>query len=177
MNGMLIRASTLLIFIASLLLASCTQIPVAVKQEWSGRFSATSIFKGDKDRHSGTFRLTDTDGVYQLTLRGPLGVTAATLTEAPNGSTLVISNEEPIFANSSEQLLERVIGTPLSLRELADYLSNNSMANALEKKLSGDGLQTQVERDGERIRRITIHSAETPTTPEVSLILLPSNPK
>ncbi|WP_308513777.1 lipoprotein insertase outer membrane protein LolB [uncultured Turicimonas sp.] len=162
---------------AMLVLAGCSTPSIqksAAIEEWHGRFSITLLKDGKADRNSGTFLLTSSAEQKELILKGPLGANAATLTENSDGAVLAISNEEPIKARRSQEITERVIGAPLDLTDLVDWLSAKKDAQQSEKELAASGWELTAERNSEnKLTRIMMKRQESYRTPAVTLILLP----
>lgn len=166
-----------LLIVLSLILAGCSAPSiqeVSDVEEWHGRFSITLLKNGKADRNSGTFLITSTPGQKELILKGPLGANVATLTETSGGAVLTISNEEPIKADRSRDITQRVIGAPLDLTDLVDWLSAKKKAENSEKQLAASGWDLSAQRNSEnKLTRIVMKKKESYNAPAVTLILLP----
>ncbi len=156
------------------LVVGCSTTTQRFEQEWSGKFSVSSIFQGKAERDSGTFVLSRGDGNLELVLKGPLGAVAAIVEESPSGATLRVPNEEPVTANTSSQLALRLIGVPVGLQDIARWLETGvPRAGELERR----GWKVTLEKQDELLKKVTVEREESPSSPYVKLILLPSQTK
>lgn len=114
---------------AALLLAACTEFPAlpdassklgpplaSVSAE--GRIS---LRQGERRDHL-RFRWEHAPGRDVVLLMSPLGQGLAELTRDKDGARLTQPNQAPIVADTLPQLAQRVLGAPLPLEAMADWL-------------------------------------------------------
>ncbi len=160
--------------ILAVTIAGCSTFQHRSDQEWTGKFSVSSVFQGKAERDSGTFVLSRNKGDLELVLKGPLGAVAAIVEETSSGATLKIPNEEPITAKTSSQLALRLIGVPVGLQDIARWLETGSpRAEELERR----GWKVALEKQDKQLQKISVEREESPYSPYVKLILLPSQTK
>ncbi len=168
------RFLRLVVTILVVAIAGCSAFQHRSDQEWTGKFSVSSVFQGKAERDSGTFVLSRNKGDLELVLKGPLGAAAAIVEETPSGATLKIPNEEPITAKTSSQLAQRLIGVPVGLQDIARWLETGvPRAEELERR----GWKVVLEKQDNQLKNVTVEREESPYSPYVKLILLPSQTK
>ncbi len=173
----MILVRKVLILVATFLvvtIAGCSAFQHRSDQEWTGKFSVSSVFQGKAERDSGTFVLSRNKDTLELVLKGPLGAVAAIVEETPNEATLKIPNEDPVTAKTSSQLALRLIGVPVGLQDIARWLETGvPRAQELERR----GWKVNLEKQDNRLQKVSVEREESPYSPHVKLILLPSQTK
>lgn len=145
---------------------------MAGQNSWQGKFSLLTKKDGYTDRNTGTFLLTDTGNQTELLLKGPLGATAASLTENAGGAVLLIPGEDPLRGKNSEEIIARIIGAPLNLQDLISGLTVNNFSEDVLKELERTGWSVAAQKEKDKITRITVSRKETSRLPAVTLIFL-----
>jgi len=114
--------------LAALLLAACAEIQDISDAPRLGpplqRFAAEgriSLRQGERSEHL-RFRWEHAPGSDVVLLMSPLGQGIAQLTRDASGARLVQPNQATIAADSLPQLAQRVLGAPLPLEDMADWL-------------------------------------------------------
>ncbi|MCD8339453.1 MAG: hypothetical protein LUC43_04545 [Burkholderiales bacterium] len=165
----------ILICCIAIALAGCSTPMRRPGQQWSGKFSVSSVYKKKASRDSGTFLLTKSTDSSELILKGPLGAAAAVIEDSPSGAILKVPNEPDVRATTSASLAMRLIGAPISLDQLADWLeSNGNLDTSPADDLRDNGWTVNIEKNDNTIRRITAERNETKSQPAVKLILIPT---
>jgi len=106
--------------------------PELAPREWAGRFSVSSqstAIDGRQDAAVGRFLLTSTPApggrTLDLMLQSPFGQTLANARRLPDGTaSLALSDGRTLTAASLDALLGQVIGWPLPLERLTDWLDD-----------------------------------------------------
>lgn len=115
--------------LAALILAACAELapqaddaprlgPPLASVSAEGRIS---LRQGERRDHL-RFRWEHTPGSDVVLLMSPLGQGLAELTRDRNGARLTQSNQATITADTLPQLAQRVLGAPLPLEAMADWL-------------------------------------------------------
>lgn len=113
-------------------------------------------------------------GQKQLILKGPLGANAATLIETDSSAVLTLSTEEPIKARKGLEITQRILGAPLDLTDLVNWLSSSGESNQAEKQLAASEWDLTTEKNSKnKPIKIVMKRKESYGAPAVTLILLP----
>ncbi|WP_443744272.1 lipoprotein insertase outer membrane protein LolB [Sutterella sp.] len=125
----LLTLAALLPFLA----AGCAVAPANARR-WRGRFAFSAELEGGAERQSGRFELTDSRELLRLDLLTPLSGILARIEETPRGASFSRGGtDEPVVAADLDELLMRLLGFTLPVRELRDLLAAGPAApDALE---------------------------------------------
>lgn len=95
----------------------------------TGRFAVTvKTFSGAQDAVQGGFAWQDTGSVLTLDLANPLGSTLARVTVRDGGAMLTHSNGAQEYAEHADGLVEKVLGSPVPVSGLRDWLRGQTGA-------------------------------------------------
>lgn len=132
--------------VAALLLGACaTPPPIAGDGspafDRSGRFALNvQYFNGKQEAVQGGFAWHDAGRMLELDLANPLGNTLARVQVVPGHATLTRSNGETERATHADALVEKVLGSPIPVEGLRDWLQGRTGADRvanLEKNSAG----------------------------------------
>ena len=151
--------------VLALLLAGCAtpQRPAGGKApgaafERMGRFAvAVEYFGGKRDAVQGGFSWVDDGRRLVLDLRNPMGSTLARVQVDASGALLVRSNGERERAPHPDALVEQVLGSPVPVAGLRDWLhgrmSGKAAAGAAAgQQRDGEGRLSVFNQDGWRVQ-------------------------
>lgn len=88
----------------------------------SGRLSIFYEKKSEKKAAHGSFSWDQTKALTQVALFSPLGQTIAKITLTPLNATLEQADREPVSADDADMLTETILGWPLPIKGLKDWL-------------------------------------------------------
>lgn len=108
--------------------AGCAVAPTGARR-WSGRFAFSAELEGGAERQSGRFELMDSPERLRLDLLTPLSGILARIEETPRGASFSRGGtDEPVVADDLDELLMRLLGFTLPVRELRDLLAAGAAA-------------------------------------------------
>ena len=134
-----VHRRTLLLSLGSLfLLGGCstlTEENSAVLKRFTGQFSVTE--KTEKARRfSARFRLEEREAGVVLDVLGPLGATLARIEAGKDGASYKEAGKDPVYAESAETLMERLLGFSLAMPILLSWLEGKPNRDAPFEALS-----------------------------------------
>lgn len=144
----------------SVLLAACAMPPKpgggsdGQAFERSGRFAlSVNYFNGKQDAVQGGFVWRDARPGLELDLLNPLGNTLARVQVEPGQATLVRSNGAIEQAANPDALVEQVLGSPIPVEGLRDWLHGRTGAASVQGlKNNGAGQPELFSQDGWRVQ-------------------------
>lgn len=117
-----------------LALAACSTVPTppdnagAIHRQYSstvnlsGRLSIFYEKNLEKKAAHGSFNWAQTQQTTRVDLFSPLGQTIARITLTPDNATLEQGDRDPVSADDADMLTENVLGWPLPIKGLKDWL-------------------------------------------------------
>lgn len=140
--------------------AACTApkiIPSAADSAFqrTGRFAVSiSGFDGTRDAVQGGFSWLDTGQTLTLDLANPLGSTLARVTLNDGLATLTHSNGAKEYASDAEGLVEKILGSPVPVTGLRDWLRGRTGTRPVENlhkdRVTGEPIEFM--QDGWRVK-------------------------
>lgn len=121
----------------------------------TGRFAVTvKEFSGMQDAVQGGFAWRDTGSVLTLDLANPLGSTLARVTVQDGMALLRHANGAEEYAPDADSLVEKVLGSPVPVTGLRDWLHGRTGSSAVSgvEKDSATGQLNGFIQDGWRVR-------------------------
>lgn len=155
-------ASWFLIGVLAMLLVGCATPQSPARQatsadfERSGRFAvAVEYFGGKRDAVQGGFSWLDQGRRLVLDLRNPMGSTLARVQVDASGALLVRSNGEREHAPHPDALVEQVLGSPVPVAGLRDWLhgrTGGAPGDATGLQRDSEGRLSSFNQDGWRVQ-------------------------
>lgn len=121
----------------------------------TGRFAVTiSRFDGTQDAVQGGFSWLDTGRTLTLDLANPMGSTLARVTLSDGLATLTHSNGAKEYARDAEGLVEKILGSPVPVTGLRDWLRGRTGARPVENLHQDPATGQPIEfmQDGWRVK-------------------------
>lgn len=132
--------------------------------ERAGRFAlSVNNFNGKQEAVQGGFVWHDNGPTLMLDLLNPLGNTLARVQVEPRQATLTRSNGETTQAQHPDALVEQVLGSPIPVAGLRDWLrgrTGSADVSALEK--NSEGQPVSFSQNGWRVQ-LSRYDAQGPT--------------
>ncbi|WP_442593174.1 lipoprotein insertase outer membrane protein LolB [Parapusillimonas sp. JC17] len=120
----------------------------------AGRFALTvNHAGGGQEAVQGGFAWHDTGRVLTLDLANPLGSTLARVTVEPGLATLVRSNGEREQATNPDELVEKVLGSPMPVSGLRQWLQGRGGQGGMgSAQKDGEGRLASFAQDGWQVQ-------------------------
>lgn len=153
---------------AGLLAACATPDRIAADSDAAfqrtGRFALTvDYLSGKQDAVQGGFAWLDSRGTLTLDLSNPLGSTLARITVDDGLAVLTHSNGSQEFAPDADSLAEKVLGSPVPVGGLRDWLQGNTGPSRSEGVAhDSEGRLEEFIQDGWRVQ-LSRYDAQGPT--------------
>jgi outer membrane lipoprotein LolB len=154
-NDSLLRRIVALLF-AALLLGGCAALPgspdaAPASRDRLGDFAIEGRFslRYDDKNYSGRLSWRHAAAGNELLLASPFGQGIAQITTSDSGALLTTSDGKSYAAADSEQLTRKLLGYPLPLEQLTDWVRGRSGAGVFV--LDAQGRPLRIEDDGWRI--------------------------
>jgi outer membrane lipoprotein LolB len=145
--------------------SAATVAPYADTLELDGRLSVNYLRAGKQESISGKFAWRQAGTRTDVTLASPLGQTIATIAVTPGEATLKEGNNPPRSAADVDTLTAQVLGWPLPVSGLRDWLQGYAVA-ADGKRFAASPAQSKVTtRDGWELQFVSWQEGATPPKP------------
>ncbi|MGH6622968.1 MAG: lipoprotein insertase outer membrane protein LolB [Burkholderiaceae bacterium] len=131
------------------LLSACASTPVAPpERSYSGRFAATATRGSETQNVSGRFSLEvrGTEQVFDLAT--PIGTTIARVEIGPNGARARGPQLDEVRGDNADALAERLLGWPLPVGGLADWIEGRPVPGRPARVERIDGRVASIVQDG-----------------------------
>ena len=145
--------------------STATVAPYANTLETDGRLSVNYVRAGKQESISGKFSWRQGAARTDVTLASPLGQTIATIAVTPGEATLKEGSNPPRSAADVDTLSAQVLGWPLPVSGLRDWLQGYAVA-ADGKRVAASPAQPKVTtRDGWELEFVSWQDGMTPPKP------------
>lgn len=135
------------------LLTACASSPVAPpERSYSGRFAATAALGGETQNVSGRFSLEVRGAQQVFDLATPIGTTVARVEIGPDGARARGPQLEEVRGDSADALAERLLGWPLPVDGLSDWIEGRPVPGRVARVERVDGRVASIVQDGWTIR-------------------------
>ena len=146
-------------------LSTTAVAPYADTVELDGRLSVNYLREGKQESISGKFAWRQRAARTDVTLASPLGQTIATIAVTPGEAILKEGNNPPRSAADVDTLTAQVLGWPLPVAGLRDWLQGYAVA-ADGKRFAASPAQPKVTtRDGWELEFVSWQDGVTPPKP------------
>ncbi|QBE63381.1 outer membrane lipoprotein LolB [Pseudoduganella lutea] len=146
-------------------LSSAPVAPYADTLETDGRLSVNYLRAGKQESISGKFSWRQSAARTDVTLASPLGQTIATIAVTPGEATLKEGSKPPRSAADVDTLSAQVLGWPLPVSGLRDWLQGYAVA-ADGKRVAVSPAQPKITtRDGWQLEFVSWQEGVTPPKP------------
>jgi outer membrane lipoprotein LolB len=153
------RALPIAVSLAAALLAGCATVPSAPAStapvaayadslQLEGRLSVNYVRAGKQESISGKFAWRQDATRTDVTLSNPLGQTVATIAVTPGQAVLKEGNNPPRTAPDVDALSTQVLGWPLPVSGLRDWLQGYAVAENGQRIAASPAHNTLTTRDG-----------------------------
>ena len=181
------RAFASVVFVA-LVSACATTPPSPADRSYTGRFSATTTLREQRDSVSGRFNLEIRGQNQVLELSSPLGTTVARIEIEPGGARVTGAQMREVTGPDADAMTEQLLGWPLPVSGLTDWIEGRPTPNRSGRIERDAGRVTLIEQDGwtirfpeyfdstARPRRLVLERAALANVPSVTLRLVLDEP-
>ncbi|MBB3222846.1 outer membrane lipoprotein LolB [Pseudoduganella umbonata] len=146
-------------------LSTAAVAPYADTVELDGRLSVNYLRDGKQESISGKFAWRQRAARTDVTLASPLGQTIATIAVTPGEAILTEGNKPPRSAADVDTLTAQVLGWPLPVSGLRDWLQGYAVA-ADGRRFAASPAQPKVTtRDGWELEFVSWQEGATPPKP------------
>lgn len=146
-------------------LSTAAVAPYADKVELDGRLSVNYVRDGKQESISGKFAWRQDDARTDVTLISPLGQTIATIAVTPGAVTLKEGNNPPRTAADVDTLTAQVLGWPLPVSGLRDWLQGYAVAADGQRFAASPAQPKVTTRDGWELEFVSWQEGATPPRP------------
>jgi outer membrane lipoprotein LolB len=145
--------------------STATVAPYADTVQFDGRLSVNYLRAGKQESISGKFAWRQSAARTDVTLASPLGQTIATIAVTPGEATLKEGNNPPRSAADVDTLSAQVLGWPLPVSGLRDWLQGYAVG-ADGRRVAASPAQPKVTtRDGWELEFVSWQEGATPPKP------------
>jgi outer membrane lipoprotein LolB len=145
--------------------STATVAPYADTVQFDGRLSVNYLRAGKQESISGKFAWRQSAARTDVTLASPLGQTIATIAVTPGEATLKEGNNPPRSAADVDTLSAQVLGWPLPVSGLRDWLQGYAVG-ADGRRVAASPAQPKVTtRDGWELEFVSWREGATPPKP------------
>jgi outer membrane lipoprotein LolB len=145
--------------------STATVAPYADTVQFDGRLSVNYLRSGKQESISGKFAWRQSAARTDVTLASPLGQTIATIAVTPGEATLKEGNNPPRSAADVDTLSAQVLGWPLPVSGLRDWLQGYAVG-ADGRRVAASPAQPKVTtRDGWELEFVSWQEGATPPKP------------
>jgi len=131
------------------LLSACASAPVSPpERSYSGRFAATALRGGEVQNASGRFSLEVRGAEQVFDLATPIGTTVARVEIGPNGARARGPQLEEVRGDNAEALAEQLLGWPLPVSGLSDWIEGRPVPGRAARVERVDGRVASIVQDG-----------------------------
>ncbi|TWI60788.1 outer membrane lipoprotein LolB [Pseudoduganella lurida] len=160
-------------FLAAVLLAGCATVPstppssapvaaYADSLQLEGRLSVNYVRAGKQESISGKFAWRQDATRTDVTLSSPLGQAIATIAVTPGQAVLKEGNNPPRTAPDVDALSTQVLGWPLPVSGLRDWLQGYAVAENGQRVAASPARNTLTTRDGWQLEFVSWQDGATP---------------
>ena len=146
-------------------LSSTAVAPYADKLEMQGTLSVNYIRDGKRESLSGKFNWRQDGSRTDVELASPLGQTIATIAVTPGEAVLREGNQPPRSAPDVDALSTQVLGWPLPVSGLRDWLQGYAVADGGQRFAASPAHNKVTTRDGWQLEFVTWQDGTTPPKP------------
>ena len=138
---------------AAVVVTACASLPEQADpaRVHTGRFAATTTLDGRSENTTGRFTLVVRGPRLQLDLATPIGTTLARIESGPDGALLRTSTAdglEEARGRDAQALAEQVLGWPLPVAGIGDWILGRPAPASSSRTQSEDGRIRAIEQDG-----------------------------
>lgn len=155
-----VRRTWLAAIALPLVLLGCAVAPPAIERAYNGRFVAMADAKGRPSSVSGRFTVEVRGRLQVIDLATPVGTTVARIEIEPGRATATGPQMQTVTGPDADELVQRLLGWPLPVSGLADWLEGRPEPTRPARTAKLDGRTSTIEQDGWTIR-IEAYSAAT----------------
>ncbi|WBS03468.1 lipoprotein insertase outer membrane protein LolB [Pseudoduganella sp. SL102] len=146
-------------------LSTAAVAPYASKVELDGRLSVNYLRAGKQESISGKFAWRQSEARTDVTLASPLGQTIATIAVTPGAVTLKEGNNPPRTASDVDTLTAQVLGWPLPVSGLRDWLQGYAVAADGQRFAASPAQPKVTTRDGWELEFVSWQEGAAPPRP------------
>lgn len=131
------------------LLSACASAPVSLpERSYSGRFAATAVRGTETQNVSGRFSLEVRGADQVFDLATPIGTTVARVEIGPDGARARGPQLDEVRGDNADALAERLLGWPLPVSGLADWIEGRPVPGRPARVERVDGRIASIVQDG-----------------------------
>ncbi|QGZ40861.1 outer membrane lipoprotein LolB [Pseudoduganella flava] len=146
-------------------LSTTAVAPYVDKLELAGNLSVNYVRDGKRETLSGKFTWRQDGSRTDVELASPLGQTIATIAVTPGEAVLTEGNKPPVSAPDVDALTARVLGWPLPVAGLRDWLQGYAMAESGQRFAASPARNQLTTRDGWQLEFVAWQDDATPPKP------------
>jgi outer membrane lipoprotein LolB len=160
-----VSCATLLGGCATAPLSTAVVAPYADKLELAGNLSVNYVRDGKRESLSGKFTWRQDGKRTDVELASPLGQTIATIAVTPGEAVLREGNKVPVSAPDVDALTAQVLGWPLPVAGLRDWLQGYALDDGGRRFAASPARNKLATRDGWQLEFVTWQDDATPPLP------------
>jgi outer membrane lipoprotein LolB len=145
--------------------SSVTVAPYAQKLALDGNLSVNYVRDGKRESISGKFQWRQDGSRTDVELASPLGQTIATIAVTPEQAVLKEGSNPPRTAPDVDALSTQVLGWPLPVSGLRDWLQGHAVAEGGQRFAASPASNKVVTRDGWELTFVSWQEGSNPPAP------------